>query len=76
MDQIGIHLKDKRVPLSSKIKRSTEHDTHVKAIYAKAERQLDLLETQSTTTLRNARRKEGRRRKEVVGGGRKESKLL
>ena len=76
MELIAIQLKDKRVPLSSKFERSTKQDTHVQAIYVKAESQLDWPETQSATTLRNARRKEGRRRKEAVGGGRKERRLL
>ena len=71
MKHISIQLKEKRVLLSSNIERSTEQDTHVQAIYAKTKSQLDWLEAQSTTALRNARRKEGRRRKEAVGGGRK-----
>ena len=76
MEHIAIQLTYKRVPLPTKNERGTKQDTHVQAIYAKAESQLDWPETQSATTLRNARRKEGRTGKEVVGGGRNESRLL
>ena len=51
MEHIAIQIKDKRVPFSSKIERSTKQDTHVQEIYAKAESQLDWPETQSNTIL-------------------------
>jgi len=72
MEHFSLHLENHKVQFSSEIEEGTKHNTHVQERSPKTRGQLDCLETQSTTTLRNVQRKEGRGREKVVGGGREE----